>query len=55
MDTDTQRRQIAAKAIADIDATKEINPRQILENFIENTLCGEKDVYHRKLFCNSIS
>ena len=46
MDTETQGMQIGATATADVDVTKDNNPRQTLENFIENAPRGAKAVYH---------
>ena len=50
MDTETQGTQIGATTTADVDATKDNNPRQTLENFIENAPRGAKAVYHRGPF-----
>lgn len=50
MDTETQGTQTGATGIADVDATKDNNPRQILENFIENAPRGARAVYHRGPF-----
>jgi len=50
LDTETQGTQIGAKAMADVDATKDNNPRQILESFIENAPRGAQAVYHRGPF-----
>lgn len=50
MDTATQGTQIGATAMADVDVTKDNNPRQTLENFIENAPRGVQAVYHRGPF-----
>lgn len=50
METDTKGTQIGATAIADVDATKNKNPLQTLEKFIENAPRGAKVVYHRGPF-----
>lgn len=50
MGTETQGTQTGATAMEAVDATKDNNPRQTLENFIENAPRGAKAIYHRGPF-----
>jgi hypothetical protein len=50
LEIETQDTQIGASARADVDATKDNNPRQTLEKFIETAPRGAQAVDHRGPF-----
>lgn len=50
MEIATRGTQSGTKAVEGVDATKDNNPRQILENFIEHAPPGAQAVYHRGPF-----
>ena len=50
MEIETQGTQMGASAMTDVDATKDNNPRQALEDFIEHAPRGAQAVYHRGPF-----